>query len=73
MEVLKRNDGISEADGAITTKANQHVEMEKAIAAGILKPTVKGIRSFIGCSQSKAMELRRIYNIKVKVTNPKII
>lgn len=34
-------------------------EMRAAIDAGKLKPTVAGIRSFLGCSQAKAMELRR--------------
>lgn len=35
-------------------------DLQAAIAAGKLRPTVSGIRAFLGCSQAKAMEMRRV-------------
>lgn len=34
-------------------------DLRRAIEAGECKPTVSGIRAFLGCSQAKAMEMRR--------------
>jgi len=39
--------------------SNPLADLRAAIKAGELKPTVAGIRAFVGCSQAKAMELRR--------------
>lgn len=61
-EVLTWKEEIPELDSATTSKVHPQVKLEKAIAIGMVKPTVKGIRTFLGCSQSKAMEFRRNYN-----------
>ena len=63
-EVLIRKDESPALESPIKSDANSHVELENAIATGIVKPTVKGIRTFLGCSQSKAMEFRRTYNLQ---------
>jgi hypothetical protein len=63
-ENIRRKDETPALDGQITSEANPQVELEKAIATGMIKPTVKAIRTFLGCSQSKAMELRRNYNLQ---------
>lgn len=39
--------------------ADPLADLRAAIEAGTVKPTVAGIRAFLGCGQAKAMELRR--------------
>ena len=34
-------------------------QLAQAVAAGLVRPTVSGIRQFLGCSQAKAIALRR--------------
>ncbi|OGS93180.1 MAG: hypothetical protein A3K04_11270 [Gallionellales bacterium RBG_16_56_9] len=34
-------------------------DLKEAVATGVCKPTVNGIRVFMGCGQAKAMEIRR--------------
>lgn len=41
-------------------------DLEAAIASGSIRPTVKDIRTFIGCSQAKAMELHRAFRSRTK-------
>lgn len=42
------------------TYSNDHIiELEAAVAAGTVKPTVKEIRAFLSCSQIKAMDIRK--------------
>jgi len=63
-EVLTRKEESPALESPMKSDANSHVDLENAIATGIVKPTVKGIRTFLGCSQTKAMEFRRIYNLQ---------
>ena len=60
VEVLRHSEGEPTAGGAKPDACKDPVaELRAAIYAGKLKPTVAGIRAFLGCSQAKAMELRR--------------
>ncbi|MGF6635076.1 hypothetical protein [Paraburkholderia sp. MM6662-R1] len=42
-----------------TSPGGEVAELAKAIAAGQVRPTVAGIRTYLGCSQSRAAALRR--------------
>ena len=59
--VLKQKDDTPPLNSQIPLKGNLQHELDNAIASGKIKPTVQGIRTFLGCSQAKAMELRRTY------------
>jgi len=63
-ETIKRKNEVPVLDRQITSESKSQIELEIAIATGMIKPTVKAIRTFFGCSQSKAMELRRNYNLQ---------
>lgn len=46
---------------AATESVTDHVtQVTRAISADLCKPTVAGIRTFLNCSQSRAMELRKL-------------
>lgn len=54
-----RPQGDTKSSVVIPVADDPVTDLRQAIDAGRCKPTVAGIRSFLGCSQAKAMELRR--------------
>lgn len=60
VEVLRHPEGDPTTAGINPSAYNDPVaKLRAAIDAGKLKPTVSGIRAFLGCGQTKAMALRR--------------
>lgn len=55
-EVLRRPDG---SDSRAVVSADPISELQEAVRTGRCKPTVAGIREFVGCGQARAMHLRR--------------
>lgn len=51
--------GIANTQTITEPKPDEFADMRAAIDAGTLKPTVSGIRVYLGCSQARAMEVRR--------------
>lgn len=47
-------------------KESSFIDLEEAIASGTIRPTVKEIRAYMGCSQAKAMELHRALRSRVE-------
>jgi len=56
---LVANDLVSGLHDRAATEESQMEKLVTAIKAGACKPTVASIRSFLGCGQAKAAELRR--------------
>jgi len=56
---LVANDQVSGLHDRAATEESQMEKLVTAIKAGACKPTVASIRSFLGCGQAKAAELRR--------------
>ncbi|AFT87540.1 hypothetical protein [Paraburkholderia phenoliruptrix] len=55
---IQRNDGQS-ASFASDPITDDLMQLARDIAGGLLRPTVAGIRRHLGCSQAKAVSLRR--------------
>ena len=55
-EVLRRPEG---GDGRAGVSADPISELREAVDTGRCKPTVAGIREFVGCGQARAVHLRR--------------
>ena len=56
---LVANDQVSGLHDRAAIEESQMEKIVTAIKAGACKPTVASIRSFLGCGQAKAVELRR--------------
>jgi len=56
---LVANDQVSGLHDRAATEESQMEKLVTAIKTGACKPTVASIRSFLGCGQAKAAELRR--------------
>jgi len=56
---LVANDQVSGLHDRAATEESQMEKLVTAIKTGACKPTVVSIRSFLGCGQAKAAELRR--------------
>lgn len=52
-------EALRQPSGAHPPGTDTATRLRAAIETGRVKPTVAGIRAFLGCSQAKAMELRR--------------
>lgn len=66
-EVLKRKNDIPPENSQASSKGISPDDLENAIESGKIKATVKDIRTFLGCGQHRAMELRRRYLQKAQV------
>lgn len=52
---------VAPSQQGVTEPVTDHVtQVTRAISAGLCQPTVAGIRKFLNCSQSRAMELRKL-------------
>lgn len=58
-EVLNWSRSVENDDANTTSGKDPTVVLKEAIDAGICKPTVAGIRTYMRCGQSQAMTLRR--------------
>ncbi|MDD4979493.1 MAG: hypothetical protein PHI29_12780 [Gallionella sp.] len=59
-EVVKTEDPVTAVTSAVTSElSGQMAPVMDAIKIGKCRPTVAGIRKYLGCSQARASELRR--------------
>lgn len=58
-EVLSRPGSVTSDDSEKSDGSEPVTAVKDAVAAGLCKPTVAGIRVFMGCGQARAVELRR--------------
>lgn len=58
-EILCGTEKDSKIAPSLTSMSDPVADLRDAIAAGACKPTVSGIRIFLGCGQARAMTLRR--------------
>ena len=61
-EVIRRQGRVISVNGSQAVVRDPVTSLKEAVTAGACKPTVAGIRRFMGCSQARAMELRRMLN-----------
>ena len=58
-EALQRGDKEIQSEPENLAKLSSLAQLKAAVSAGQCKPTVSGIRVYMGCGQAKAMDLRR--------------
>lgn len=58
-EALRHSDQEGQSEPVNLTKPDSLSQLKAAVSAGLCKPTVSGIRVYLGCGQTKAMDLRR--------------
>lgn len=58
-EALRLDGDVLKDEGAGLTKPDSLDKLKAAVSAGFCKPTVVGIRNYLGCGQARAMEMRR--------------
>lgn len=59
-EELRREVRQAPVEEECQSEPDPLINLKEAVSAGICKPTVSGIRKFMGCGQAKAMDMRRM-------------